>query len=158
MFLSPYTPPSWPSHYVQTTNWRKLYIPWLDKEERRTLLSRHDFSLLSVPENYLMSEHILNHQTPHPVSRTRANKAPLPALGEVPDPGPSEAWLAWRAPKRTARTQALLASGVKIHSQCVIPPPAQLYNRLLCQVFFPPVHRHGCVCVCVERCGWFGLE
>lgn len=47
-----------PHTYAQTTNWQKLYIPKLDKEERRSLPRSHDSLLLRVPENYLMSKHI----------------------------------------------------------------------------------------------------
>lgn len=86
---------------------------------------------------------------PHPVSRnhiSHISKAWLPALIRV-----SWIWTVgipeWIEECKSAGLRALLASEAKIHSQGVIPLLPELCCRLVCQVVFPSMYRHCCICV-----------
>lgn len=67
-FLSPYTPPPCSPCFLHRPQTDKVVYSIMDKEERIKLPGGHDFSLLMVPENCLMPEHIHNNHRRLPQS------------------------------------------------------------------------------------------
>lgn len=140
-----------PHTYAQTTNWQKLYIPKLDKEEEAYLEVMSPCFLGSLKITSCLSTFIASDASPNgqkPCKQGMVARTSKDFLNLDPK---------WVEEYRSVGTRALLASEVKIHSQCVIPPPPPaVLESCLPSVFL--ICLQTLLYMCIERCGWFGLE